>query len=134
MVSKSYPARYRKAGVIFPAGTALHQTRWARALHQFQLVAQLLRGCTDGGVRSGLFSPFNDAHFLNGVALTGLIQIGFHLYKGDDAVNSLPQPISGDRRAADFSAHFHFIQQLHQLRGYAVSLFIRSGSAYHADG
>ncbi len=112
----------------FPCQEQLFIKLVRRALHQFQLVAQLLRQVfTDGGVQIRVIQPFNDAHFLNGVALTGLIQISFIFIK---VINALKQLAAanrpGDRRAADFQLIFHFIQQLHRVADVTVE-FVHKG-------
>jgi hypothetical protein len=65
-----------------------------RAFHQLQLVAQL-RGqlFADRRVQIRVVQTFHDAHFLNGVAFTGLIQVGFVFIEVINPLNSLPQPI-----------------------------------------
>ena len=93
-----------------------------RALHQLQLIAQLLRQVfTHRGIKLRVIQPLHDAHFLDGVAFTGLIQVGFIFIK---MVNALEQFAAanrpGDRRAADLQLVFHFIQQLHRIADVAV--------------
>ena len=49
-----------------------------RALHQLQFVTQLLRQVfPHGGIEFRVVQTFNNAHFLNGVAFTRLVQVSF---------------------------------------------------------
>jgi len=70
-------------------------------LHQFQLIAQLLgQILADSGIQLRVIQPFDDAHFLDGVAFTGLVKVGFIFI---EVVNPFEQLAAanrpGDRRA-----------------------------------
>lgn len=67
-----------------------------RAFNQLQLIAQL-RGqlFTNRCVQIRVVQTFNDAHFLNGVTLTGLVQVGFVFI---EVVNPFEQLAAANRR------------------------------------
>ena len=98
------------------------------ALHQFQLVAQL-RGqlFTNRRVQIRVVQTFHDAHFLNGVAFTGLIQVSFVFI---EVINPFEQLTAanwpGDWRTSDLQLVFHFIHQLHRIADVTVE-FVHEG-------
>ncbi|MNZ87027.1 hypothetical protein D3C78_1058740 [compost metagenome] len=98
------------------------------ALHQLQLFTQL-RGqiFTHGGIQLRVIQPFDYAHFLNGVAFTGLVKIGFILVQ---MINPFKQLAAadrpGDRRAGDFQLTLHFIHHFHRIADIAVQ-FVHKG-------
>ena len=99
-----------------------------RTLHQFQLVTQLLGQLfTYRRVQLRAVQPFNDTHFLNGVAFTRLIQIGFIFI---EVVNAFEQLAAanrpGNRRTADFQLALNFIQHFHRIADITVE-FVHEG-------
>ncbi len=99
-----------------------------RPLHQLQLVAQL-RGqlFADCRVQLRVIQTFHHANFLNGVAFTGLIQVGFvfieviHPFEQLTAANW-----PGDWRTGDFQLAFHFVHHFHRVTDVAVE-FVHEG-------
>lgn len=67
-----------------------------RAFNQFQFVTQLLcQIFTNRSIEIRVIQPFNNADFLNGVAFTALIEIGFIFIK---VVNAFKQLAAANRR------------------------------------
>lgn len=67
-----------------------------RAFNQLQLIAQLGGQLfTDSGVQLRVVQTFHNADFLNGVALTGLVQVGFVFI---EVVNPFEQLAAANRR------------------------------------
>ncbi len=99
-----------------------------RALHQLQLVTQLLRQVfTHGSIKFRVVQTFNNTHFLNGVAFTGLIQVSFIFIKVIDTFEQLTAANRpGDWRTADFQFVLDFIQQLHRIADVTVE-FVHKG-------
>ncbi len=95
-----------------------------RAFNQLQLFAQLRRQLfADRAVQLRIIQPFDDAHFLNGVAFTRLVEIGFVVI---EVVNAFEQLAASDRpgngRAGDFQLALHFVQQFHRIADVAIEL------------
>ena len=93
-------------------------------LHQLQLITQLLRQVfPHRRIEIRIVQPFNDTHFLDSVAFTGLVQVGFVFIKVIYAFEQLAAANwPGDRRTADFQLVLDFIQQLHRIANITVQL------------
>ena len=99
-----------------------------RAFHQLQFVTQLLcQIFTNRSVEIRVIQPFNNADFLNGVAFTALIEIGFIFIKVVNAFKQLAAANRpGDRCAADFQLVLNFIEQFHRVADITVK-FVHKG-------
>ncbi|MNT54436.1 hypothetical protein D3C72_1916010 [compost metagenome] len=98
------------------------------ALHQLQLFTQL-RGqiFAHRGVQLWVIQAFDNAHFLNGVAFTGLVEVGFILIQ---MINPFKQLAAadrpGDRRAGNFQLTLDFVHHFHRIADIAVQ-FVHKG-------
>ncbi len=128
MVNAKVTLRYRKYRGNFPCGNSSS----SNSLDAPCTSSSSSRSCCAGLHRRRrqirVIQPFNDAHFLNGVALTGLIKISFTIFiTGDKRLNSFRIQSGGDRRAADFRSFSTSSSSSIGSRISRSSLFIRSG-------
>ena len=98
------------------------------AFHQFQFITQLLcQIFTNSSIEIRVVQPFNNAHFLNGVTFTALIEIRFIFIKMVNAFKQLAAANRpGDRRTTDFQLVFNFIEQFHRVADITVK-FVHKG-------
>ncbi|MNQ30529.1 hypothetical protein D3C85_438740 [compost metagenome] len=94
------------------------------ALHQLQFAAQLGGQIfTDGGVQLRVVQPLHHPFLLDGVALTGLIQIGLVLVEVVDPLEGLAAADGpGDGGAHDLQLALHLVHDFHGIAHFAVHL------------
>ncbi|MNZ69474.1 hypothetical protein D3C78_877720 [compost metagenome] len=94
------------------------------ALHQLQLAAQLGGQIfTYGGVQLGVVQTLDHPLLLDGVALTGLIQIGLVLVEVVDPLEGLAAADGpGDGGAHDLQLALHLVHHFHGIAHFAVQL------------
>ncbi|CCK06200.1 FIG00640947: hypothetical protein [Cronobacter sakazakii 696] len=124
-VAKRGPEEHRRD---FTAQEQLAVKLMRSAFHQLQLVyTSIFQFIAHGLIQLRVVQPFNDADFLNGMALTGLVQVGFVIIKVVNAFKEFAAANRpGDRRTGDFQLVFHFIQQLHWIADVTVE-FVHKG-------
>ncbi|MNF88664.1 hypothetical protein D3C84_711630 [compost metagenome] len=94
------------------------------ALHQLQFAAQLGGQIfTDGVVQFRVVQPLHHPLLLDGVALTGLIQIGLVLVEVVDTLEGLAAADGpGDGGAHDLQLALHLVHHFHGIAHFAVQL------------
>ncbi|MNT05226.1 hypothetical protein D3C72_1398390 [compost metagenome] len=112
----------------FPGQEQLMVKFVRRAFNQLQLIAQLVGQLfANGHIQIRVVQTFHDAHFLDGVTFTGLVQVHFIFIEVVDALEQLTAADRpGDWGTGNFQLALHFVHHFHWVTDVTVE-FVHEG-------